>query len=238
MKNIKAVLFDSGRVLNGPVTGHWFITPNFWEYVDKSVFDSLDKSKIAFAFAEADKYIVTQKLMTTKDEEYQHFIRFYEIFSSRLPELKLTFDVIENIAKDLVFNPTKYSFYDDALEVVPKLKNKYKLAIVSDAWPSLLDVYEENNMTQYFDSIVISSFLGTSKPDRKMYNAALQELNIKSEEAIFIDDSLKNCMGAMSVGINTVLLCRNKQAYITKKIKSIGKGYKVINDLKQLYKFI
>lgn len=82
MKNIKAVLFDSGRVLNGPVTGYWFITPNFWEYVDKSVFDSLDKSKIAFAFAEADKYIVTQKLMTTKDEEYQHFIRFYEIFSS------------------------------------------------------------------------------------------------------------------------------------------------------------
>ena len=62
MKNIKAILFDSGRVLNGPVTGHWFITPNFWEYVNKGVFDSLDKSKIASAFAEADKYIVAQKL--------------------------------------------------------------------------------------------------------------------------------------------------------------------------------
>ena len=85
-------------------------------------------------------------------------------------------------------------------------------------------------MTSYFDSIVISSFLGTSKPDSKMYNTALQELNIKPEEAIFIDDSLKNCMGAMAVGINTVLLCRNKQAYISEKIKSISKGYKVIND--------
>ena len=238
MKNIKAVLFDSGRVLNGPVTGHWFITPNFWEYVDKSIFDSVDKSKIVSAFAEADKYIVAQKLMTTKDEEYQHFIKFYEIFSTQLPELKLTADAIENIAKDLVFNPKKYAFYNDALEVVPKLKNKYKLAIVSDAWPSLLDVYDENNMTSYFASIVISSFLGTSKPDSKMYNTALQELDIKPEEAIFIDDSLKNCMGAIEVGINTVLLCRNKQAYISEKIKSIGKGYKVINDLKQLYKFI
>ena len=147
LKNIKAILFDSGRVLNGPVTGHWFITPNFWEYVDKSIFDSLDKSKIASAFAEADKYIVTQKLMRTKDEEYQHFIKFYEIFSSQLPELKLTADAIENVAKDLVFNPKKYAFYDDALEIVPKLKSKYKLAIVSDAWPSLLDVYNENNMT-------------------------------------------------------------------------------------------
>lgn len=236
--NIKAILFDSGRVLNGPATGHWFITPNFWDYVNKDIFDSLDKTKIASAFAEADKYIVAQKLMTTKDEEYQHFIKFYEIFSSQLPELQLTADAIENIASDLVFNPQKYVFYDDALAVIPELKGKYKLAIVSDAWPSLLDVYEENNMTSYFDSIVISSFLGTSKPDSKMYNTALEELDVKPEEAIFIDDSPKNCMGAMAVGINTVLLCRNKHAYIKEKIKSVGKGYKVINNLNQIYKIL
>ena len=130
---IKAILFDSGRVLNGPVTGNWFITPNFWKYVNKDIFDSLDKNVIASAFAEADKYILTQKFMSTKEEEYQHFIKFYEIFSSQLPELQLTADAIENIASDLVFNPQKYVFYDDALAVIPKLKGKYKLAIVSDA---------------------------------------------------------------------------------------------------------
>lgn len=238
MKNIKAILFDSGRVLNGPVTGHWFITPNFWKSVDKNRFDAIDKNKVASAFAEADKYIIAQKLMTTKEEEYQHFIKFYEIFSSKLPELQLTADAIENIAKDLVFNPKKYAFYDDAFTVVPELKSKYKLAIVSDAWPSLLDVYKENDMISYFDSIVISSFLGTSKPDNKMYCTALQELNIKPEEAVFIDDSLKNCMGASEVGINAVLLCRNKQVYITQRIKSIGKGYKVIKDLNQLVKML
>ena len=238
MKNIKAVLFDSGRVLNAPVTGHWFITPNFWKYVNKCAFDSVDKSKIASAFAKADEYIVAQKLMTTKVEEYQHFIKFYEIFSSQLPEMELTAEAIEGIAKDLVYNPRKYAFYDDALSVVPVLKEKYKLAIVSDAWPSLLDVYNENNMTSYFDSIVISSFLGTSKPDIKMYNTALKELNVKPEEAIFVDDSPKNCDGAMAVGINAVLLCRNKQAYITAKLKSIGKGYKVINSLNQLLKIL
>lgn len=235
---IKAILFDSGRVLNGPVTGNWFITPNFWKYVNKDIFDSLDKNVIASAFAEADKYILTQKFMSTKEEEYQHFIKFYEIFSSQLPKLQLTADAIENIASDLVFNPQKYVFYDDALAVIPKLKGKYKLAIVSDAWPSLLDVYEENNMTSYFDSIIISSFIGASKPDSKMYSTALQELNIKPEEAIFIDDSLKNCMGALAIGIKTVLLCRNKQAYVTEKIKSIGKGYKVINNLNQIYKIL
>ena len=238
LKNIKAILFDSGRVLNGPVTGHWFITPNFWKYVDKDIYDSVDKIKMASAFYVADKYIMTQKLMTTKEEEYQHFVKFYDIFSSHLPELKLTHEATESIAKDLVFNPQKYVFYDDALTVIPELKGKYKLAIVSDAWPSLLDVYEENNMLSYFDPIVISSFIGTSKPDSKMYCTALEELNIKPEEAVFVDDSLKNCIGALTVGINTVLLCRNKKAYVTQKVKSIGKGYKVINDLNQLLKML
>lgn len=32
--NIKAILFDSGRVLNQSSTGHWFISPRFFEYVD------------------------------------------------------------------------------------------------------------------------------------------------------------------------------------------------------------
>ena len=39
LENIKAILFDSGRVLNGPVTGHWFVTPNFWDYVNKDIFN-------------------------------------------------------------------------------------------------------------------------------------------------------------------------------------------------------
>ena len=43
MNNIKAILFDSGRVLNEPVTGHWFITPNFWKYVDINTFYNLDR---------------------------------------------------------------------------------------------------------------------------------------------------------------------------------------------------
>ena len=158
LSKIKAILFDSGRVLNGPVPGHWFITPNFWNYVDKTVFESIESSKIHFAFRKADEYINTQKLITTKEFELECFIKFYEIFSNSLPELKLTNDKINLIANDLIYNPDKYVFYDDALKVIPELSKRYKLGIVSDAWPSLLDVYDKNNFTQYFDSIIISLY--------------------------------------------------------------------------------
>lgn len=234
MKNIKAVIFDSGRVLNYPTTGHWFITPNFWNYVDKMKFDAIDKNKIFNAFHNADEYIMSQKFIKNKDEELIHFTKFYEIFSECLPELQLDEKTINCIAKDLVYNKNKYTFYEDALSVINKLYEKYKLAIVSDAWPSLLDVYENSNLTSKFDSIVISSILGTTKPDCQMYLTALHELNIEPSEAVFVDDSLRNCLGAIEVGINTFLLCRNKQLYMTNKVKAIGKNYKVINTLYQL----
>ncbi len=42
---IKAILFDSGKVLNEPVTGSWLITPKFFKYVDKCKFDSISYVK-------------------------------------------------------------------------------------------------------------------------------------------------------------------------------------------------
>ncbi len=67
-----------------------------------------------------------------------------------------------------------------------------------------------------------------------MYLKALEELKVLPEEAVFIDDNLINCKGAMKLGINEVLLCRNKLQYFINKLFSIGKDYQVINDLEQL----
>ncbi len=238
MQTIKAVLFDSGRVLNKPITGHWFITPNFWRFVDKATFDCLDNKRIYDAFKKADNYIITEKLITTKEQEYTCFVKFYQIFSDCLPELNLNEEIVAKIAEDLVYNTQKYSFYEDALKIIPELHKTHKLAIVSDAWPSLVDVYDANNLTNYFETMVISSFVGALKPDPKMYLTALENLKINANEALFVDDSLKNCLGAQTVGIKSILLCRDKKRYYLNKIKSLGKGYKVIQNLTMLKKYL
>ena len=47
----------------------------------------------------------------------------------------------------------------------------------------------------YFSSFIISSVKGVVKPHQLMYKAALDELNVSLDEAIFIDDSIKNWDG-------------------------------------------
>ena len=228
---IKAILFDSGKVLNEPVSGHWFITPNFWDYVNKDKFDSIDKDKINMAFREAGNKIDTYNFITDLEEEYSCFTEFYEIFADKLPELELAKSDVINLAKDLVFNTEKYVFYNDVFEIIPKLKEKYKLAIVSDAWPSIFDVYEKNDLRKYFDSFIVSSMIGVCKPHRKMYVSALDELCVKPEEAIFIDDSLKNCLGAMELGIKAYLLCRDYEDYLWCKENYKEEAVTIIHSL-------
>ncbi|WP_206107352.1 HAD-IA family hydrolase [Paenibacillus apii] len=233
---IKALLFDSGRVLNRPASGHWFITPNFFNVIDERSFKSIDKHSINNAFHTAGKYISEQSLIRNKDEEYVHFVEFYRIFSAELPQLGMDDKHVKSIAEDLVHNNKKYTFYNDAIELIPKLSEKYKLAVVSDAWPSLDHVYRESGLRDYFSSFIISSVLGVNKPHELMYKTALEELQLSPSEVLFIDDNIRNCDGAKELGIRAFLLCRDWKHYIYYKITC--KNYPVIRNINELIKKI
>lgn len=228
---IKAILFDSGKVLNYPTTGHWFIGPHFYDIVGKDVFEKISGNRVRRAFESASRYIDSIAHIQDKHEELARFTEFYSIFSRHLPELKLDDSCIKLLAEDLVSSPEKYTFYSDVYSVIPALSEKYKLGIVSDAWPSLTEVYENAGLKEYFSTIIISSVLGTQKPDRRMYETALENLGIGPQEAIFIDDSAKNCEGAKKIGIKPYLLYRNARGKALLKLYGKFKGYAVISSL-------
>jgi len=232
---IKAILFDSGRVLNEPVTGHWFITPNFFKFVDVKKFNSIDKSLRHRAFHAANAYISKQNWVRSEDEEFHHFIEFYRMLSNELPQLTLTDDQIRAIANDLVFNYTKYKFYQDAVELIPELSKTYKLAVVSDAWPSLDNVFRQAGLRDYFSSFIISSVIGVTKPNELMYKTALEELDMSPREVLFIDDNIRNCDGAKKLGIQSILLCRDWKMYFYNKITSKQK-HSVVRDINGVIK--
>ena len=208
-KNIKAILFDSGRVLNKPRTGHWFMAPNFFKFVNKDKFEALDINLIEEAFCKGDKYFHNHPLILTEVEELDHFVEFYNIFAKALPGLGISTDYILEIARDTVYNDEKFEFFQDVFEVIPKLSQRYKLGVVSDTWPSLERVFKNAGLREYFSSFVMSSVLGVLKPHELMFNTALSELNIKPEEAIFIDDNIVNVEAAIKLGMQGIVILRS-----------------------------
>lgn len=164
--SIKALLFDSGRVLNQPATGHWFIPPHFFDYVDKQRFLKIAANKRRSAFRAAQSSINEQTFIANSEDEYQHFLKFYQIFAEQLPKLALDKSAIQAIAADLVFNREKYTFFDDAMQIIPALSRRYKLAIVSDAWPSLEDVFMEPRCAIIFQHLLSQQSLARQSRTR------------------------------------------------------------------------
>ena len=87
------------------------------------------------------------------------------------------------------------------------LRDRYKVALLSNAFPAQSDfIREQYDIDVYdeYDLYVNSAHVGLSKPDPAIYHLTLDKLGVAPEQAIFLDDSLRNVDSARHQGIHTV----------------------------------
>lgn len=101
-------------------------------------------------------------------------------------------------------------------ETLDRLTEKgYILGIISNAHysPCIFWVLDKFDIRKYFNEIIVSADVGERKPFPKIFNIALNRLNIKAEEAAFVGDYYPyDIVGAKNVGMKTF--------WITSKDKS------------------
>ncbi len=213
----KYIILDFGNVIVTPTTGDWFITPKFLELVDISKInkESLKAAKNKYS------HLLGEKLITL-DEELDMFTRFY---TGILKELKYPNykKLAKEIAKDRTFNNDKYNVCPNIKEELEELHKKYKLLMLSDNWPCVIPYLKENNLYDYFDKLYISSVYGVEKKDKVFFDYPINDYNIKSGEALFIDDNEPLLDIAKEKGLDVMLMDRKKETTESK--------YQIINDL-------
>ena len=103
---------------------------------------------------------------------------------------------------------------DDLIEYMRELRGRgYKLAICTNnvrewehRWRAMLPVDE------IFDVVVDSAFVGTRKPEPRIYELTLERLDVNAGAALMIDDIQLNCDAAQELGIRAVWFRSNEQA--------------------------
>ncbi len=65
-------------------------------------------------------------------------------------------------------------------------------------------ILEVKNILNYFDKIYESYKIGMRKPEKRIYEHVLNDLNIKPENTIFLDDLGMNLKTAKLLGIHTI----------------------------------
>ncbi|NNE31018.1 MAG: HAD family phosphatase [Winogradskyella sp.] len=186
MKKIDTIIFDLGGVLID-----W--NP---EYVYLDVFKG-DRKKMQWFF----ENICTHEWNENQDAgyplqkateervalfpEHEELIRmFYGRWEEMLGE---AIDGTVKILKCLIDNPN------------------YKVVALTnwshETFPVALDKFE---FLQWFDGILVSGEEKTRKPFRDIYELTLKRFDIVAENAIFIDDNLRNINAATELGINGI----------------------------------
>ena len=216
--NYKYVILDFGKVLAGPESGDWNITSKFLELIDINKIDieQLKKAKNNYA------PLLSEKICTL-EEEYDMFTRYYDGILNEIKYPNYNKKIAEEIAKDRTYCTRKYVLYDNVINELERLKEKYKLILLTDNWPSVIDYLNEYKMSDYFEKVYISSIYGCVKKDRVFFDYPINDFNIKEGEALFIDDAEENLEAAKEKGLDVLLMDRKKQVNDSK--------YKVINDL-------
>ena len=144
---------------------------------------------------------------------------------------------IDNSMRDELLNLYKIlSPFKEVPEVLKSLKNKnYKLAILSNGTPSLLnELVQSNNLNDLFDDIFSIEEVGIYKPDSKVYDLPIKKYNIKKNEVAFLSANTWDVSGGGNYGYNSIWVNRNKNIF--DNLDYIPKN--MINNLSELFNLI
>jgi putative hydrolase of the HAD superfamily len=104
----------------------------------------------------------------------------------------------------------RFSAYPDALAVLPTLRARGLALVVVSNWDvSLPAILQQMGLAQMVDGVVTSAQVGTPKPDRGIFTAALTLADSTPQRTVHVGDSIEHDVrGALAAGIAPVLLCR------------------------------
>ena len=90
---------------------------------------------------------------------------------------------------------------------IPRIKGAgFRLAILSNMGHGVLEHLRARfSWLSQFDQLTWSCELGVVKPDPAIYLHTIKKLNVKPEQALFIDNLQKNIVGAEEVGLRAAL---------------------------------
>jgi len=175
-------------------------------------------------------YILRSAGKINSDSEFETFIQ-------RTTKKKILVKEIIKITVESHLIPKEH------IEIVKKLKKKYKVGILSnqvEGW--VKQVLKNYKIEKLFDSLTISSAVGERKPNAKIYYEALKALSAKPEESVFVADEVaEDLVAASGLGMKTIWFNTNAKGWWKGDDKDVLKIYKpdaVVKNLKEVLDII
>ena len=199
MKNIKAIIFDAYGTLfdvnsaaekcKDKIGDKWEGFANFWRTTQL-------------------EYTWLRSLMKRHKD-------FWQITEDSLDKSIKTYKIDPLMKNELLDLYKTLSPYEEVKDVLKKLKEKnFKLAILSNGTPSLLDgLVKNNNFENLFDDLFSIEQVGIYKPDSKVYDMPIKKYQIQKNNVVFLSANTWDVSGGGNYGYNSIWVNRNNNIF-------------------------
>ena len=199
MKNIKAIIFDAYGTLfdvnsaaekcKDKIGEKWERFANFWRTTQL-------------------EYTWLRSLMDRHKD-------FWQVTEDSLDKSIKVFDIDPSMRNELLNLYKILSPYKEVPDTLKALREKkFKLAILSNGTPSLLDeLVKSNHLDNLFDDIFSVEQVGIYKPSSRVYDMPVKKYKIKKDEIAFLSANTWDVSGGGNYGYQAIWVNRNNNIF-------------------------
>ena len=220
MENVKAIIFDAYGTLfdvnsaaekcKDKIGDKWEGFANFWRTTQL-------------------EYTWLRSLMERHKD-------FWQVTEDSLDKSMKAFDIDPSMRNELLNLYKVLSPFEEVPETLKTLKEKkFKLAILSNGTPSLLnELVKSNRLDNLFDDIFSIEQVGVYKPSSRVYDMPIKKYNINKSEVAFLSANTWDVSGGGNYGYQSIWVNRNNNIFDNLDFRP---KYQ-ITDLKELIKLV
>tara|TARA_Y100001935_G_scaffold246727_1_gene241731 strand:- start:572 stop:1234 length:663 start_codon:yes stop_codon:yes gene_type:complete len=137
---------------------------------------------------------------------------FWAVTEDSLDKSMRVFNIDKRMKNELLNLYKILSPYPEVRGVLEKLKKKnFKLAVLSNGTPALLNgLVESNKLSYLFDDLFSIEEVKIYKPDSRVYEIPVKKYNVKASEIFFLSANTWDVSGGGNYGYNSIWVNRNK----------------------------
>lgn len=199
----------------------------------KNLFIDLDDTVYDFSAASEESFCETYELLQYGRffDSFEHYLSIYKPYNLELwriyGEGKITKEELnkrrysyplecvgihdqelaDTFCKEALSRiPTKGPLMPGAIELLEYLRPKYRMFILSNGFKELQSrKMHAAGIDKYFDELILSEDIGVNKPNRELYDYALQKTGSTLEESLMIGDMFEtDIAGAANIGMKQI----------------------------------
>lgn len=225
--NLKAIFFDYGGTLDADGVAwkarFYPLYRRFGVHVPVEVFDQAFYRADDSLVKEADPQLTLEEVLC---EQVRRVLTGLDRCDDRLvKDIAGTFlrDSLDQVRRNLA--------------VLEKLVEHFRLGIISNNYGNLEAICRQTGLASCMEVMVDSALVGVVKPSPLIFRRALEQMNVRPEEAVMVGDSLpRDIQGAWALGMRAVWLTPQKPPAATLPAGPVVAVITTLNELPDILK--